>query len=161
MSFQICLKSDKSLQQLATEIRDLFALPPFSQHAFSGEPYCQFEMLGMLVLIHVADPEEQDAEVIEYPYRFDLQLSFTDHNLDVDELEYRLQPYYAQLLAFRLNIQTACYEKQKIGPHWQIRYNYYRKNPHWKEGILFGEEGWQPAVVTGTPSAWRTMRPMF
>ncbi len=56
MSFQICIKTDKSLQQLATEIRNLFSLPPFRQNSFSGEPYCQFEMIGMLILIHRENP---------------------------------------------------------------------------------------------------------
>jgi len=55
MSFQICIKTDKSLQQLATEIRNLLSLPSFKQDSFAGEPYCQFEMLGMLILIHQAD----------------------------------------------------------------------------------------------------------
>src|SRR5205823_13461505 len=52
MSFQICIKTDKSLQQLATEICNLFSLPPFRQISFSDEPYCQFEMLGLLILLH-------------------------------------------------------------------------------------------------------------
>src|SRR5260370_31492023 len=60
MSFQICIKTDKSLQQLATEIRNLFSLPPFQQNTFSGDEYCQFEMLGMLLLIHRADEEDRD-----------------------------------------------------------------------------------------------------
>lgn len=161
MSFQICIKTDKSLQQLATEIRTLFALPPFKQNAFAGEPYCQFEMLGFLVLIHKAEEEDRDPEVMKYPYCFDLQMSFVDHELDTDDMEYRLQPYYAQLLSFHLGIETAYHEKQKIGRHWQIRYQFYSKNPRWDNSILYGEPGWEPAVIVGTPSAWRTMHPVF
>ena len=107
MSFQICIKTDKSLQQLATEIRDLFSLPPFRQNSLSGEPYCQFEMLGMLILIHRADEEDREPEVMDYPYCFDLQMSFADHELDTDSMEYRLQPYYAQMLSFQLGFDTA------------------------------------------------------
>ncbi|HTK07667.1 MAG TPA: hypothetical protein VL485_10900 [Ktedonobacteraceae bacterium] len=161
MSFQICIKTGKSLQQLAMEIRELFSLPPFAQNTFSGEPYCQFEMLGMLVLIHPADPEDREPEVMDYAYCFDLQLSFTDHTLDTDEMEYCLQPYYAELLAFRLGVETACHEKKQIGHHWQIRYNFYQKNPKWKETVLFGEEGWEPAVITGPPTPWRSMNLIF
>ncbi len=161
MSFQICMKTEKPLQQLATEIRDLFSLPPFKEHAFSGEPYCQFDMLGMFILIHLADEEDRDPEVIHYPYCFDLQMSFTDHKLNTDDMEYRLQPYYAQLLTFQLGLETAYHEKQKVGQFWQVRYNFLRKNPNWKETILYGEEGWEPAVLMAQPSAWRSMHPVF
>lgn len=161
MSFQICLKTDKSLQQLATEIRELFSLPPFAEHAFAGAPYCQFDMLGMLIMIHWAEEDERDPEVIDYPYCFELQFSFTDHQLDTDPTEYALQPYYAQLLAFRLNIETACHEKQRVGRHWQVRYRYYCKNPKWRESVLFGEKGWEPAVSTPSPSPWRNLNPMI
>jgi len=44
-----------------------------------------------------------------------------------------LQPYYAELLAFNLGLETACHEKQKIGQRWQVRYNFYHKNPKWKD----------------------------
>lgn len=161
MSFQICIKTGKSLQQLATEIRDLFSLPPFKEHAFSGEPYCQFDMLGMLVLIHLADEEDRDPEVMHYPYCFDLQMSFTEHELDTDNMEYRLQPYYARLLTFQLGVDTAYHEKQRVGQHWQMRYHFLHKNPKWNENILYGEEGWEPAVLVVQTSAWRTMHPVF
>lgn len=161
MSFQICIKTDKSLQQLATEIRELFALPPFSEESFAGAPYCQFEMLGMLVLIHWAEEEERDPEVIDYPYCFDIQTTFVDHELDTDTMEYQLQPYYAQLLAFRLGVETACHEKQKVGRNWQMRYRYYCKNPRWDGSILYGEKGWEPAVKTDTPSPWRSVYPLI
>ncbi len=161
MSFQICIKTEKSLQQLATEIRDLFFLPQFKENAFSGEPYCQFEMLGVLILIHYADEEDRDPEVMDYPYCFDLQMSFADHKLDTDEMEYRLQPYYAQLLTFRLGVDTAYHEKQRVGPHWQIRYHFLRKNHTWNSAILYGEEGWEPPVLEAQPSPWRNMHPVF
>ncbi len=161
MSFQICIKTDKSLQQLATEIRDLLSLPSFKQDSFAGEPYCQFEMLGMLVLIHRADEEDRDPEVMDYPYCFDLQMAFVDHELDTDDLEYRLQPYYAQLLSFRLGVDTAYHEKQKVSYHWQIRYCFYHRNPTWNPSILYGEEGWEPAVIATQPGPWRNMHPVF
>ena len=113
MSFQICIKTEKSLQQLATEIRDLFSLPPFRQEALAGEPYCQFEVLGLLVLIHHIDEGDRDPEVMHYPYSFDLQMAFVDHKLDTDDLEYRLQAYYAQLLSFSLGLDTAHHEPQR------------------------------------------------
>ncbi len=119
MSFRICVKTEKSLQQLASEMRDLFSLPPFKQSSFSGEPYCQFETLGLLMLIHPAEQEDDDPEVIDYPYCFDMQMSFADHELDTDDMEYRLQPYYAELLSFQLGIDTAYHEKQKVGHSWR------------------------------------------
>jgi hypothetical protein len=161
MSFQICIKTEKSLQQLATEIRDLFSLPPFRQEAFAGEPYCQFEMLGLLALIHRTDEEDRDPEVMHYPYSFDLQMAFVDHELDTDDLEYRLQAYYAQLLSFSLGLDTAHHEKQKAERGWHIRYRFYCKNPKWNGSILYGEPGWQPAVIEATPSPWRSMHPVF
>ncbi len=159
MSFQLCIKTDKSLQQLATEIRNLLSLPPFRQNSFSGEPYCQFEMLGMLILIHCADEEDRDPEVIDYPYCFDLQMSFADHELNTDDMEYCLQPYYAQLLCFRLDLDIAYLEKQRTEHGWKIRYRYCYKNPKWNESILFGEPGWEPAVSQMPPGPWRSMLP--
>jgi len=161
MSFQICIRTEKSLQQLATEIRDIFFLPPFKEYASSDESYCQFEMLGLLILVHRADEEDRDPEVMRYSYWFDMQASFTEHELDTDEMEYRLQPYYAQLLTFQLGLDTAYSEKQKVGPHWQMRYHFLRKNPKWNEAILYGEQGWQAAVIAAPPSAWRNMHPVF
>lgn len=161
MSFQICIKTDKSLQQLATEIRNLFSLPPFRQNTFSGDEYCQFEMLGMLILIHKTDEEDRDPEVMDYTYSFDLQMSFADHELDTDSMEYNLQPYYAQLLSFRLGVDTAYHEKQRDGQAWKIRYRYCRKNPKWNGSILYGEPGWEPAVIKISPSSWRSMHPVF
>jgi hypothetical protein len=161
MSFQICIRTDKSLQQLATEIRDLFSLPPFRQNSFSGEAYCQFEMLGMLILIHRADEEDREPEVMDYPYCFDLQMSFADHELDTDTLEYRLQPYYAQLLSFQLGLDTAYHEKQKAERGYMIRYHFCYKNPKWNANILYGEPGWAPAVIEKTPTSWRSMHPLF
>ena len=161
MSFQICINTDKSLQQLATEIRNLFSLPPFRQSSFSGEPYCQFEMLGVLVLLHRADEEDRDPEVIDYPYCFDLQVSFVDHELNTDDMEYRLQPYYAQLLSFYLGLNTAYHEKQKAEKGWRIRYHFCSKNPKWNGNVLYGEPGWAPAVIEAPPSPWRSMHPVF
>lgn len=161
MSFQVCIKTDKSLVQLALELRRLFSLPYFKETSIVGESYCQFEMLGMFVLIHRAEEEERDPEVMDYPYCFDLQMSFTDHELDTDDMEYRLQPYYAQLLSFHLGMDTAYHEKQKVGRHWQIRYQFCSKNPKWNNSLLYGEPGWEPAVRVATPSPWRTMHPVF
>ncbi len=161
MSFQVCIKTEKSLQQLATEIRELFALPQFKEQTFSDESYCQFEMLGLLILLHYIDEDDRDPEVTRYSYSFDMQAAFTEHELDTDEMEYRLQPYYAQLLTSHLGLDTAYHEKQKIGPHWQMRYHFLRKNPQWNEKILYGEQGWQAAVLATTPSAWRNMHPVF
>jgi hypothetical protein len=114
----------------------------------------------MLIFIRQVAEEDRDPEVSNYAYSFDLQMSFTDHELDTDSMEYHLQVYYAQFLAFQLDIETACYEKKKIGPHWQIRYCFYRKNPKWNASILFGEPGWEPAVISSPPSPWRTMQPI-
>jgi hypothetical protein len=157
MSFQICIKTDKSLQQLAAEMRNLFSLPPFRQDSFSGEPYCQFEMMGMLILLHVADEEDRDPEVIDYPYCFDLQMTFVDHDLNTDDMEYSLQPYYAQLLSFQLGLDIAYLEKQWTEHGWKIHYRYYCKNSKWNESILFGEPGWEPAVIQMPPGPWRSM----
>jgi hypothetical protein len=161
MSFEICIKTDKSLQQLATEIRNLLSLPPFRQASFSGESYCQFEVLGMLILIHRADAEERDPEVEDYPFCFDLQMSFVDHELNTDKMEYYLQPYYAQLLSFQLGLDIAYHEKQKNEQGWKIRYHFCRKNPRWNESILFGEPGWEPAVIQMPPSPWRSVHPVL
>jgi hypothetical protein len=157
MSARIYIKTEKSLQSLAEELRDLFALPPFILDMQAEERYCQFDMLGMLVFIHQLAEEDRDREVANYPYSFDLQMSFTEHELDTDAVEYQLQPYYAQLLAFQLNVETACYEKKRVGPHWQIRYCFYRKNPKWNTMVLFGEPGWEPAVISSPAGPWRTM----
>ncbi|GHO44430.1 hypothetical protein [Ktedonospora formicarum] len=159
MSLQICIKTHQSLQQLATEIRALLNLPPFTNQSLVGAPYCQFETLGMFVLVQRTEEDERDPEVREYPYCFNLQSSFTEHSLDTDEMEYNLQPYYARLLAFHLNIATACHEKKQIGRHWQVRYHYFHKNQTWNESLLFGEPGWEPAVIVSPPTPWRTMMP--
>ncbi len=161
MSFQICIKTEKSLQQLSTEIRNLFSLPSFRQNSFAGEPYCQFEMLGMLIMVHQSDEEDRDPEVMQYPYCFDLQMAFADHELDTDAMEYTLQPYYAQLLSFQLGLDTAHHEKLKMEHRWQIRYRFYRKNEKWNGSILYGEPGWEPAVIALPHSPWRSMHPVF
>jgi len=161
MSLQICIRTDKSLDKLATEIRDLLSLPPFKLDVFATEPYYQFDMLGMFILLRRSEEDERDPEVKDYPYVFDLQMSFEDHALDVDAMAFSLQPYYAQLLAFRLAVETACYERKKVGPHWQIRYCCYSRNPHWNGGVLYGEDGWEPAVLVGTPGIWRTVQRLF
>ena len=161
MSFQVCIKTEKSLQQLTSEIRTIFSLPPFRQNSFAGEPYCQFEMLGMLILIHRTEEEDCDPEVLHYPYCFYLQMAFADHEMNTDYMEYILQPYYAQLLSFKLGLDTAYHEKKKIDNKWYIRYHFYRKNPQWNESILYGEPGWEPAVIESPSSAWRTMHPVF
>lgn len=159
MSFQICINTDKSLHQLATEIRKLLSLPPFQETP--GESYCQFEMLGMTLLIHQVDEEDRDPEVKRYPYSLDLQMAFSDHELDTDMMEYHLQPYYAQLLSFHLGVETAYREQKKGEITWHIRYHFCRKNHRWDGTILFGEEGWEPAVFEATPGPWRTMLPIF
>jgi hypothetical protein len=161
MSLQVCIRTDKSLDRLATEIRDLLSLPPFKLDAFGKEPYYQFDMLGMFIMLHWAEEDERDPEVKDYPYVFDLQMSFEDHELDTDAMMYALQPYYAQLLASRLGVETACYEKKKVGPHWQIRYCCYCKNPRWNGSVLYGEDGWEPAVLMTTLGAWRTIQRLF
>ncbi|MDQ6662550.1 MAG: hypothetical protein M3Z24_16495 [Chloroflexota bacterium] len=162
MSFQIWIKTEKSLQQLATEMCTCFSLPPFHQNqdTCSDEPYYQFEILGLLILLHPAD-EIRDPEVLHYAYCFDLQMAFTDHQLDTDAAEYQLQPYYAQLLSFRLGVDTAHHEKQKENALWKIRYRFYSKNPHWDGTILYGEEGWKPAVIENPGSRWRSMHQLL
>jgi len=159
MSFQICIKTEKSLRQLAEEIRSLLSLPAYRQNSFSSQPYCQFEMLGMFILIQQSEEQERDPEVMNYAYCFDLQLSFADHELNTDEMEYRLQPYYAQLLSFRLGLETAYQERQKSERSWKMRYHFCCKNPRWNESILYGEPGWEPAVIEAPPSPWRAVLP--
>lgn len=159
MSFQVCINTDKSLRQLATEIRKLLFLPPFQEMSSPGTSYAQFEMLGMTILLRYVDEEERDPEVKQYPYSFDLQCSFSDHRLDTDMVEYQLQPYYAQLLSFKLGIETAYREQKKVEQAWKIRYRFCRKNQNWNENILFGEPGWQPAVFEETPGPWRNLLP--
>ncbi|HVU69654.1 MAG TPA: hypothetical protein VHD63_21150 [Ktedonobacteraceae bacterium] len=159
MSFQVCINTDKSLHQLATEIRKLLSLPSFRE--MPGESYCQFEMLGMTLLIHQVDEEDRDPEVKHYPYSFDLQMSFSEHELDTDAMEYQLQPYYAQLLTFHLGVETAYREQRKGERLWQIRYHFCRKNHKWNGTVLFGEAGWEPAVSEAPPSQWRSMLPIF
>jgi len=161
MPFQICINTDKSLHQLATEIRKLLALPPFQETAFSGEPYCQFEMLGMLLLIHQVDEAERDPEVKRFPYQFDMQFSFNEHELDTDEMEYQLQPYYAHLLSFHLGVETAYSEKKKEGRGWIMRYHFCHKNQKWNSAVLFGEPGWEPAVIKASPTQWRKVHFVF
>ena len=161
MSFQIYIKTEKTLEQLASEICDLFSLPSFKRGSSSGESYCQFEVLGLLILIHRADEEDRDPEVMHYPYCFDLQMAFTDHTLNTDDMEYSLQPYYAELLCFQLGLDTAYHEKQKANRAWKMRYHFCSKNPRWSEHILYGESGWEPAVLKSPPSPWRSMQPVF
>lgn len=161
MSFQVYINTSKSLHQLATEICRSLALPSFQDASVAGESYCQFEMLGLTLLIHKVDEEGRDHEVKDYPYSFDLQAAFTDHDLDTDEMEYRLQPYYAQLLTFHLGVETAYHEKQKADHSWKIRYHFYRKNHKWDGTILYGEPGWEPAIIESTPSPWRSVHRVF
>jgi hypothetical protein len=156
MSFQICINTDKSLHQLTSDICKLLSLPPFTQQTAGNDSYYQFEMLGMLVVVYYIDEEDRAPEVLRYAYGLDLHLSFTEHELDTDDLEYRLQPYYARLLSFHLGVETAYHEKQKVHQSWRIRYHFCRKNPHWREDILYGEPGWQPAVIETPPSEWRS-----
>jgi hypothetical protein len=118
-------------------------------------------MLGMLILIHKPEEEDRDPEVMSYPYCFDLQMAFADHELDTDDMEYRLQPYYAQVLSFQLGVDTAHHEKQQVANKWHIRYRFYSKNRKWNGAILYGEPGWEPAVIEASPSLWRTMHPVF
>ncbi|WP_052887504.1 hypothetical protein [Thermogemmatispora carboxidivorans] len=155
MSFQVFIKTEKSLHQLASEIGALLSLPPFKRQRTRDALYYQFEMLGMLVMIHYLDEEDRAPEVLSYPYVFTLELTFTEHDLNTDDLEYRLQPYYARLLSFHLGVETAYHEQQQINQRWRIRYHFCRKNPSWKEDILYGEPGWQPAVIEEPPSEWR------
>src|SRR5437763_15313255 len=76
-------------------------------------------------------------------------------------MQYTSQPYYAQLLSFQLGLDTAYHEKQKTERAWKLRYCYCHKNPKWNDSILFGEPGWQPAVIQMPPSPWRSMHPVF
>jgi hypothetical protein len=91
----------------------------------------------------------------------DLQMSFIDHELDTDTMEYHLQPYYAQLLSFHLGVETAYREQKKEDRTWQIRYHFCRKNHKWNNTILFGEAGWEPAVFEAQPSQWRRLLPVL
>lgn len=161
MSFQVCINTDKSLRQLATEIRNLLFLPPFQETSSPTESYVQFEMLGMTLLLRFVDEEERDPEVKQYPYSFALQLSFSDHQLDTDTMEYHLQPYYAQLLSFKLGVETAYREQKKMEQAWKIRYHFCRKNQNWNANILFGEVGWEPAVFEEPPGPWRSLLPLL
>lgn len=161
MSLQIYLKTEKSLQQLAREMRELLSLPPFKHDAHAEEPYCQFEMFGMLVLVRLTGEEERDPEVCDFPYCLDMQMTFSEHELDTDTMEYQLQPYYAQLLAFHLNVEAAHQERQKLGKHWQVRYQYCHRNPRWDGSLLYGEAGWEPAISQAPPSEWRRFASLF
>lgn len=161
MSFQICINTDKPLHQLATEMRKLLFLPPFQETSSPDESYCQFEMLGMTLLLRQVDAEERDPEVKQYPYSFALQMAFSDHQLDTDIMEYHLQPYYAQLLSFKLGVETAYREQKKGERAWKIRYHFCRKNNKWDGSLLFGEAGWEPAVFEEPPSPWRGMLPLL
>ena len=57
MSLQICIRTDKSLDLLATEIRDLLSLPPFKIDAYADDPYSQFDMLGMFIMLRRSEED--------------------------------------------------------------------------------------------------------
>ncbi len=76
-------------------------------------------------------------------------------------MEYHLQPYYAQLLSFHLGVETAYREQKKGERGWQVRYHFCRKNPKWNDTILFGESGWEPAVIETPPGQWHGIQSLF
>src|SRR5579875_2991279 len=82
MSFQVFIKTEKSLHQLASEIGTHLSLPPFKRQRTRDALYYQFEMLGMLVILHYLEEEDRAPEVLNYPYVFTLELTFTEHDLD-------------------------------------------------------------------------------
>src|SRR6266852_9053044 len=154
MSLHICINTDKSLHQLATEIRKLLSLPPFQETI--DVSYCQFEMLGFMAVVRKLDDEDREPEVRHFPFSFDMQLTFGDHELDTDMMEYQLQPYYAQLLTFHLGVETAYREQKKTERSWQVRFHFCRKNQNWTGSLLFGEAGYEPSVLDVTPGSWRS-----
>src|SRR2546430_9289500 len=62
-----------------------------------------------------------------------------------------------QTCALPICLDPAYHEKQKTDRAWKIRYHYCHKNPKWNASILFGEPGWEPAVIQMQPSSWRSM----
>src|SRR5690349_17883556 len=97
MPFQICIKTDKTLQQLATDVLDLVSLHSYERDPHPDEPYCQCEVLGMILLTRHYDEDSREPERLDYSYCLDLQLSFIECDLYTDTAEYNLQPYRAQL----------------------------------------------------------------
>jgi len=161
MSFKICIKRRNLCNNSPQEVRNLFSLPPFKQSSFSGEPYCQFEVLGLLILIHRADEEDRDPEVMHYPYCFDLQMSFCRSRLDTDSVEYRLQPYYAQLLSFQLGLDTAFTKKQKVNRACRYATASVQKILNGTQPFCMESLGGSQRCSKAPPSPWRSMHPVF
>src|SRR5258708_38084309 len=111
----------------------------------------------MDILSDLGEEEDRDPEVMNYPYCFDLQMSFTDHELDTADMEYNLQPNFAQLLSFQLDVETAYHEKKKVSRASQKCYHYCHKNPKCNASILYGEPGRPPTAMQTPSSPGRSM----
>jgi hypothetical protein len=130
----VFLKSHDSLDRVAELVfTSLKTAYETATDEASGEPYFRGSGLGFDAAFYANRGEMLDPEFEDYQYGIDITSQFWCVDLDNVDLEGPLSEYFARLLAFQLNLETATeltLETTEEGERLQIRA--FRPNPQYR-----------------------------
>jgi hypothetical protein len=104
----VFLKSHDDLDRTAERVFGALGAPcqPDENEEFGG-PYYRASGLGFEAALYANAGEVQEPEFETYQYALEVSSTFWCVDLDTVDLEGPLSEYYARLLAFELNVETA------------------------------------------------------
>lgn len=130
----IFLKSNEDFPAIATRV--FAALHSQAERGTTEDtqaPYYRAAGLGFEALLFENAGDELDPEFEAYPYALNLTSQYSDVDLDAFELDEPLSEYYARLLAFDLDIETATEILVETGEDAEIlEIRAYRRNPQYR-----------------------------
>ena len=72
-----------------------------------GGDYCRLITLGLEATVFANEGPMEDEDFAEYPYGFGVASTYLDPGLELAAAEGALADYYARLIAFNLDVETA------------------------------------------------------
>jgi hypothetical protein len=130
----IFLKSSDGLEQVAGRVFAALGTPhALTEPDESGTVYYQGSGMGFRALLFANTGEMLDPEFEDYQYGMEITSQFWDIELDTLDLDDQLSEYFARLIAFELNLETATeilVETTEESEIFEIRA--YRRNPQYR-----------------------------
>lgn len=103
----IFLKSNGDLSRVAARVFGALESQYTAGPSEAGTESYETQGMGMKAVLYANAGEFQDPEFADYAFTLEITTGFTDVEFDQMDLEGLLGEYYARLLAFDLNLETA------------------------------------------------------
>src|SRR5579884_294254 len=133
LDIAIFLQSDGDLAATAQRVFKALGSEPQSGHSEEWGDHYAAAGLGFRAVLFRNEGEMLAPEFERYQYSLEIMSLFSDSELDPVDLEMPLSDYYARLLAFTLNVETATAVPVEIDEEREVfEVRAFKRNPNYR-----------------------------